>query len=148
MKKALLAVVMFGTFGTASATDIGVGLNRDLKTDRNAYSLTLGQKFGTVGVQAGFERFSKGANDQDRYSLTASYDVAKISTSTVFVKGGAAYLNNQVGSDGYAMLVGAGVNVPVAKNVSAVVDLTHQVGQNRVSRFDGNTLGFGIKYSF
>jgi outer membrane autotransporter protein len=148
MKKSLLAIAMLGAIGTASATEFGLSVNRDHATERNAYGFTLGQKYGSVTAQVGFERFTKGNNDQDRYSAVALYDVAKLSAASVYVKGGAAYLNNQVGADGFAWLAGVGVNIPVAKNVSAVVDLTHQFGQNRVSRFDGNTFGVGLKVSF
>lgn len=148
LKKTLVAVAFLGLSSSALALDVGVGLNHSFSEDRNAFSLNAGQKFGSFGVQAGFERFTKNANDQDRYSLTASYDVTKLGSSVVYVKGGAAYLNNQVGADGFAWLAGAGVNIPVTKNISGVVDFTHQFGQNRVNSFNGNTLGLGIKYSF
>lgn len=148
MKK-LLFVALFGLAGVASATDLGVVYNRDYAgADRNGMGLTLGKSVGAYGVTAGFERFTRGANDQNRYSLVGSYDVTKVGVATVAVKAGAAYLDNQVGANGYAALVGVGVSVPVAKNLAVTADFRHQAGQRRVEAFDGNTLGVGLKYSF
>ena len=64
------------------------------------------------------------------------------------VKAGVAYLNNQTGSDGYAITAGVGASVPVYKDLSATVDYRRQEGQNRVSAFDGNQIAVGLKYSF
>lgn len=148
MKK-LLFVVLFAISGLASAADLGVVYNRDYAgSDRNAVGLTLGKSLGAYGVTAGAERFSKGNNDQNRYSLVASYDLTKIGSATVSVKAGAAYLDNQIGASGYAALAGVGISIPVAKAVAVTVDARHQAGQNRVESFNGNTLGLGLKYSF
>ena len=145
--------ILFATLATlalsASAVEIGVnGTNDYSGTDRTGYGLTLGQKFGAVGVEAGYDRFTKGTNDQDRYSLVGSYDVTKIGPVTVAVKGGVAYLNNQTGSNGYAVTAGVGASVPVVKNLAATVDYRRQEGQSRVSAFDGNQVAVGLKYSF
>ena len=67
---------------------------------------------------------------------------------TVAVKGGAAYLNNQTGQDGYAALVGVGASLPVAKKVALTLDATRQIGQDRVNSFDGNRVTAGVKFSF
>jgi outer membrane autotransporter protein len=67
---------------------------------------------------------------------------------SVAVKGGAAYLNNQTGQDGYAALIGVGASLPVNKNVALTVDATRQYGQDRVNSFDGNRVTAGVKYSF
>jgi Gram-negative porin len=148
-----LKKILFATLATlalsASAVEIGVNGTRDYSgTDRTGYGLTLGQKFGAVGVEAGYDRFTKGTNDQDRYSLVGSYDVTKIGPVTLAVKGGVAYLNNQTGSNGYALTAGVGASVPVYKSLAATVDYRRQEGQNRVSAFDGNQVAVGLKYAF
>jgi len=149
-----LKKILFATLATlalsASAVEVGVTGTRDYSgtSDRTGYGVTLGQKFGAVGVEAGYDRFTQSTNDQDRYSLVASYDVTKIGPVTIAVKGGVAYLNNQTVSNGYAVTAGVGASVPVVKNLAATVDYRRQEGQNRVNAFDGNQVAVGLKYSF
>lgn len=149
MKKIAIATVIALAATAASALEVGVTTARDYAgTNRNATGVTLGQKLGSATVTAGFDRATLGANDQDRYSLVAGYNVAKLGPVSVAVKGGAAYLNNQTGQDGYAALVGVGASLPVAKNVALTLDATRQYGQERVKSFDGNRVTAGIRYSF
>ena len=149
MKKILFATLATLAF-SASAVEVGVTGTRDYSgtSDRTGYGITLGQKFGAVGVEAGYDRFTQSTNDQDRYSVVGSYDVTKIGPVTLAIKGGVAYLNNQTVSNGYAVTAGVGASVPVVKNLAATVDYRRQEGQNRVSAFDGNQVAVGLKYSF
>ena len=149
MKKILFATLATLAF-SASAVEVGVTGTRDYSgtSDRTGYGITLGQKFGAVGVEAGYDRFTQSTNDQDRYSVVGSYDVTKIGPVTLAIKGGVAYLNNQTVANGYAVTAGVGVSVPVVKNLAATVDYRRQEGQNRVSAFDGNQVAVGLKYSF
>ena len=148
MKKILFATLATLAF-SASAVEFGVNGTRDYSgTDRTGYGVTLGEKFGAVGVEAGYNRFTQGTNDQDRYSVVGSYDVTKIGPVTLAVKAGVAYLDNQTGANGYALTAGVGASVPVVKNLAATVDYRRQEGQNRVSAFDGNQVAVGLKYSF
>ena len=149
MKKILFATLATLAF-SASAVEFGVTGTRDYSgtSDRTGYGITLGQKFGAVGVEAGYDRFTQSTNDQDRYSLVASYDVTKIGPVTLAVKAGVAYLDNQTVANGYAVTAGVGASVPVVKNLAATVDYRRQEGQNRVSAFDGNQVAVGLKYSF
>ena len=150
MKKIAIASLIALAATAASALEVGVTATRDYsgEPNRNGAGLTVGQKFGAVGVTAGFERFTKGTNDQDRYSLVAGYDVAKVGPVTVTPKVGVAYLNNQVGENGYAMTVGVGASMPVTKQVSVGLDVARQYGQERVQAFDGNRVTVGVKYAF
>lgn len=150
MKKFAIASMLALAALSASAVEVGVTATRDYSgaQDRNGGGITIGEKFGAVGITGGFERFTKGTNDQDRYSLVAGYDVAKLGVFTITPKVGVAYLNNQGSADGYAMTVGVGTSVPVAKQVSLGLDYARQYGQDRVSQFDGNRLTASVKYSF
>ncbi len=149
MKKFAIATMIALAASAASALEVGVTTARDYAgTDRNAVGLTIGQTVGAVSVTAGFDRATGGTNDQDRYSLVAGYNVAKLGPVSVAVKGGAAYLNNQTGQDGYAALVGLGASLPLNKNTALTVDATRQYGQDRVNSFDGNRVTAGVKYSF
>ena len=133
----------------ASAVEVGINTTRDFAGDgRNSVGVTVGQQYGKLGVTAGYERFDSDVNDQDRYSVVGSYDVAKFGPVTVAGKVGGAYLSNQVGENGYALTAGVGASVPVTKAVAFTVDYTRQVGQQRVSQYDGNKISAGLKYSF
>jgi len=44
--------------------------------------------------------------------------------------------------------VGAGVSVPVTKQIAFTVDLARQYGQERVQDFDGNRVTAGVSYRF
>lgn len=149
MKKFAIASLIALAATAASATEVGVTVNRDYAGEnRDGGGITIGQKYGSVGVTAGFDRATGGSNNQDRYTLTGSYNVAKVGPATVAVTGGAAYLSNQASSDGYALTVGAGVSVPVTKSIAATADYTRQYGQSRVNMFDGNRVAVGLKYAF
>ncbi len=149
MKKIAIATMLALAAISASAVELGVTTTRDYAgTDRTGYGLTVGQSFGKVGVTAGFDRFTSGANDQDRYSVVAGYDVAKVGVVTVTPKVGVAYLDNQTGSNGYAMTVGVGARVPVTKQISVGVDVARQYGQDRVNAFDGTRVTAGVAYKF
>ena len=150
MKKFAIASLIATAAIAASALEVGVTSTRDYSgvENRNGAGVTVGQSYGKVGVTAGFERFTKGTNDQDRYSLVAGYDVAKVGPVTVTPKVGVAYLNNQTGQDGYAMTVGVGASVPVTKQISLGVDVARQYGQERVQAFDGNRVTVGLNYKF
>lgn len=150
MKKIAIASLIALAATAASAVELGVTTTRDYSgaENRNGTGITLGNKYGRVGVEAGFERFTKGTNDQDRFSLVAGYDVAKFGAVTVTPKVGVAYLNNQASADGYAMTVGVGASVPVTKQISLAADVARQYGQDRVNQFDGNRVTVGLKYRF
>jgi hypothetical protein len=148
--KKILFVALSTLALSASAVEIGINGTRDYSgtSDRTGYGVTLGDKFGSIGLEAGYDRFTQSTNDQNRYSLVASYDVTKIGPVTIAVKGGVAYLDNQTVANGYAVTAGVGASVPVVKNLAATVDYRRQEGQSRVNAFDGNQVAVGLKYSF
>lgn len=149
MKKIVIASLMILSAMAANALEISVTGSRDYaKVDRNGVGITVGQAFGQIGATAGIERFTQGANDQNRYSLLGSYNLPNTGPAKISVKGGVAYLDNQSGADGAAWVAGAGVAIPVTTKVSATLDLTRQFGQTRVNSFDGNKVTAGLKYSF
>jgi outer membrane autotransporter protein len=148
MKKILFAALATLAL-SASAVEVGVNGIRDYAgPDRTGYGLTIGEKFGSIGVEAGYNRFAQGTNNQNRYSLVGSYDFAKVGPVTLAVKAGAAYLDNQTTANGYAATVGVGASVAIYKNLSATIDYRRQEGQNRVSASNGNQVAIGLKYAF
>jgi opacity protein-like surface antigen len=150
MKKIAIASLLALAAVSASAVEVGVNGSYDFggANDRPGAGITVGQKFDKFGVTAGFDRYTKGT-DQNKWSLVGSYDVATIGKTTVAVKAGAMYIDNTGRvADGYAALVGAGVSYPLSKTVALTADYRYQAGQSRVNTFDGSTVLFGAKYSF
>jgi hypothetical protein len=150
MKKIAIASLIALVAVSASALEVSTTVTRDYSgaTDRNGNGITLGQKYGANTVTAGIERFIAGTNDQDRFSLVVGREVARIKNASIAIKGGAAYLNNQTGQDGYAMTVGAGVSVPLTKQVALGFDVARQYGQDRVQSFDGTRVTAGLNFRF
>lgn len=146
MKKFTLAAILATSALVANAVEVGVTSVTDHSgsKDTTGTGITIGQKFGTLGITGGFENFSA----QNRYSLTADYGIAKFGPVTVTTKVGVAYLDNARGADGSALVVGLGASMPVTKQVSLTVDAVRQYGQDRVQGGDGNRVSAGLKYRF
>lgn len=179
MKKIAIASLIALAATAASALEVGVTAGKNYAkndsadcgfiigpmtctqgSDRTEYGVTVGQKYGRLGLTAGFARSNGGspvtmATDgaykdqrQDRYSVVAGYDVAKLGPATITPKVGVAYLNNARDADGYAMTVGLGASVPLTKQVSVGLDVARQYGQDRVNQFDGTRVTAGLNYKF
>ena len=180
MKKIAIASLIALSVVSASALEIGLTVGNNYAknsasrahepiigpmqwsngTDRTEYGITVGEKFGKVGITAGFARSNGGTpitiptdgayknQQQDRYSLVAGYDVAKVGPVTVTPKLGVAYLNNARDTDGYAMTVGVGASLPVTKKISLTADYARQYGQDKVNQFNGNRVTVGTIYKF
>lgn len=151
MKKIVLTTLLAVATGVVSAAEIGVQGLRDYSgaTDRNGFGVTLGQNYGKVSATAGFERYTKGTNDLDRYSLTAGYDVAKVGKLTITPKVGVAYLDPQTTNNGWAGTVGVGASYAINKTVALTADYRYQSAiQNRVDNFNGSTVSAGVKVRF
>jgi len=149
MKKFVITTVLALAATAASAVEVGVTAARVYgDQDRNFGGITIGEHYGKLSATVGFERSTAGNNDIDRLSLVGGYDVAKIGSVVVTPKLGVAYLDRQVGADGYALTVGIGASVPVSKQVRLGVDVARQYGQDRVDTLNGNRVGFSAKYSF
>lgn len=149
MKKLVIATAIALLTTAASALEVGINTSHTFSGgDRNALGVTVGQKFGSLGVAVGADRTQVGSNDQTRYSVVGGYDIIKLGPVTVGNKLGATYLANQTGSDGYAVFAGVGTSLAITKTLAATVDFTHQYGQARVASYNGNRLTAGVKYSF
>lgn len=148
MKKFILGTAMAIAASAASAADIGVTATRDYNSLRNGGGINVGHNMGDTRLSVGVERFTRGNNDLDRYNLTAAHPVVKTKFGNLSVLGGGAYLNNQVGKDGFALFAGVGYSYPVTKTVSFGLDVTRQFGQDRVKSADGNAVTAGLTFKF
>jgi opacity protein-like surface antigen len=149
MKKILITAVIAMAATTASAFEVGVQVGRDFgDTNRNFGGLTVGQSLGPVTLSAGYHRTSVTANDQNRWSVVGGYDLLKVGPVQLTPTVGAAYLSNKTTSNGLVMTVGVEASMPLYKSLEGVVDYTYQIGQSRVSQFDGNRVSAGLRYKF
>ena len=153
MKKLVITMLLSLTALATFATDIAVHAGRIGGTNTSSVGatgtgITIGQQFGIVKTELSYDRALMGDSSLSRYSVVAAYDLAKLASTTVSVKLGAAYIDPTVGTNGYAALFGASVSYSLTKSVALVGDYAYQLGQDRVSTFNGNTLSAGVKYSF
>ena len=128
----------------AQAVEVGVTSGNNFSKQENVWGVTVGTQVRALGVTGGFARNAS----SDTFSVLGAKDVAKFGPASVAVKAGVAYVDSKVKPDGYAAVVGAGVNMPIAKKVSATLDYSYQAGESKVSSQDGNRLTAGLKYSF
>jgi opacity protein-like surface antigen len=149
MKKLVLLTALLSTFGVASALDLGLNAGRDYaKPHSNDYGLTLGKQIGDFSVTAGFDDVKHTAFKENRYSVVAGYDLYNFKGNKLTAKVGGAYINETGVAKGFAGTVGAGLTIPVAKNVALTADYHYQQAQKHVDFATGNNITAGIKISF
>lgn len=150
MKKIFIATAIALAAASASAVEVGVVAGRGFNPSggANAVGVTVGQHWGKWSLTGEYDRVNLKNAHQNRWSVVGGYDLAKVGPVTVTPKLGAAYLDNPVGSNGYATLFGVGATLPVTKNVAVTADLMRQQGQNRVEAYNNNSVVMGVKYTF
>ena len=136
--------------GIAFATDVGVYGGRNTGSKQNLGGVSIGQSFGSIGIQATADRSTTNQVDVNRYTASVSYDVIKLGPVQTNVRAGGAFIDTQkIGvANGGAAFVGAGVAYPVVKNVNLVADYAYQKGNNITKAYTGNIVTAGLKYSF
>lgn len=147
MKKLVVMAAMAFAVVSASALEVGVRGTHNGNNSSDSVGMTIGQKFGAIGVEGAFDRSTRGVADTDKYSLVGSYDVAKLVGITLAPKVGVSFIDPD-GVNGYAASVGVGASYSLLKNVRLVADYSYQHGQDRVRAFNGNQISVGVKYSF
>ncbi len=147
MKKLAIMAALAVAAISASAVEVGVRGTHNVDAAADSVGVTVGQKFGAIGVEGAFDRSTRGSANVNKFSLVGSYDVAKVAGITLAPKVGVSFID-PVGVNGYAASVGVGASYPLLKNVSLVADYSYQRGQERVRAFNGNQVSAGVKYSF
>lgn len=149
MKKIVVLAALALAAVSASALELGVRAGNSPVADNTVVGVTVGQKFGPVGVEGAFDRTTRGDVNVNKYSLVGSYDLVSFHGVTIAPKAGVAFVDPaNTGVNGYAVVVGAGASYAVTKNISLVADAMWQDGQKRSSNFDGVYYTVGAKYSF
>jgi outer membrane autotransporter protein len=154
MKKVLVALALsMGLIGTASAVTFGV--NGGVMTggnDGGIAGVTVGEKWGKIGVDAGFARGWGQDTTSDRWTLVAGYDVAKVAGVTVTPKVGYGYIDNSNTTiannspSASVAIVGLGGSLPITKQISATADYAYQFSGS--SNNNANVITAGLKYQF
>lgn len=154
MKKALAAVTLtMGLIGTASAVTLGV--NGGVMTGGNDGGLagvTVGDKWGKFGLDAGFARGWGQDTTSDRWTLMAGYDLIKLGDVTVAPKVGYGYIDNSNTTiannspSASVAIVGLGGSLPITKNIAITADYAYQFSGS--SNNNANVITGGLKYSF
>jgi hypothetical protein len=154
MKKVLVAFALsMGLIGTALAVNFGV--NGGVMTggnDGGIAGVTVGEKWGKIGVDAGFARGWGQDTTQDRWTLVAGYDVARVAGVTVTPKVGYGYIDNSNTTiannspSASVAIVGLGGSLPITKQISATADYAYQFSGS--SNNNANVITAGLKYSF
>jgi outer membrane autotransporter protein len=147
MKKVLIIAALLASFN-ASAVEVGVNGGVITGDSGGLATVTIGEKFGKFGVEAGYGQAWLDSSTQNRWTLVGSYDVYTADKFVVAGKVGYVYLNNQSVVSGSAATVGVGVTVPLNKNWAATVDYAYQMAESGVTQFNGNIVTAGVKYKF
>ena len=149
MKKLLLVATLLAAFGSAQAIELGVTGGRDYAMPHsNDYGLTVGQQLGKFNVTGEVESVKRIGLKEVRYDLIGGYDLYSFKGNTLTAKVGGAYIKDEGVKAGYAGLVGAGLTIPVTKNVALTADYRYQQTQKRIDTYTGNSVAAGIKVSF
>ncbi len=149
MKKFAVMAALAVAAISASAFELGVHGTHTAGASTDFVGVSLGKKFGVMGVEGTFDRSTRGAVNFNRFGLVGSYDVAQVLGATVSPKMGVAFIDpTHSGVNGYAVTAGVGVSYPVAKNVSLTADYAYQKAQGRVATFSGNQVSAGVKFAF
>jgi hypothetical protein len=149
MKKIVLLAALLSVFGAAQALELGVTGGRDYAVPHsNDYGITIGQQMGKFNLTGEVESLKHVGLKEVRYDLIGGYDLYSFKGNTLTAKVGGAYIKDEGVQAGYAGLVGAGLTVPVAKNVALTADYRYQQAQKRIDTYTGNSVTAGIKISF
>lgn len=148
MKKTLIAAALALAAGSASAIDIGVTGSYDHVSPNyfaSGFGVSAAQRFGNKGVFLGYDRFPD--INYSKYTVQGGLDIATAGSALLTLKGGVAYLDSRY-RDGYALLLGAGATFPLTDKISITADFRHQWGQEKVNKYNGNQVIFGLTYTF
>lgn len=149
MKKMTMAIAAMVLATSAMAADVTVSGVRNLAgRDSTAASVAVSQKFGDYSLALGADRTLNKGVDVNRFSLIGSRDVFSAGAFSANVQVGAARVVTLGQSSGYAFVSGVGAQYALTPSIALVADFRNQQGQARIKSQNGNSVDFGVKYSF
>lgn len=150
MKKLIIAAILaVSSIGAANAAEVGVTTGYDFAgKDSTFVGVSIGEKYGSFGLAAGYERNLRDNIESNRFSAVGSYDLVTVKNFPVIPKVGVAYVDPDNAADGFALLVGVGTRYAVTDKFSLTLDYRYQVGENDVDYWDGSQVLLGVNYKF
>lgn len=147
MKKLIIAslsVLAMSTF----AAEVGIVASHENVGSRNGGGIVISEQVGSISVSAEAERFTKGADNQNRYTVLAKVPFRTFGLFTVNAGGGVAYLDSTTTANGYVLVGTVGVTTQLTKTVSMGLDLRKQYSRGATKVYDGFDSVLSVKYSF
>jgi outer membrane autotransporter protein len=148
MKKLFMIATLALAATTVTAAEVGIRGVHTASSSPDMVGLTLNDKFSSVGVQAAFDRSTRGAGTVNRWSLLAEQDLFKVNTLTITAKGGLVHVDPSFGKSGTGVALGVSATHPLSKTLSLVAEYQHQRGEKTVTKYDGNMVSLGMKVKF
>lgn len=148
MKKQILILALSSIALSASALEVGVLASHENVGARNGAGVVVSQKLGSFSVSGEAERFTKGLDNQNRYSVLGKYEVVKLGNIGLNVGGGVAYLDSTTSSNGYTGVGSVGATFAVTDKVSLTADFRKQYSRGVTSQYNGNNAVVSVRYSF
>ena len=140
MKKAIIASLL--TIGTtAFAGDVTVSGVRDYNVEHNGFRVGTTLK----GITLSATHIDQGYN---RYAVGKDFALTKVGPVALSAGGSVSFQDTFNGADGYGLTVGATATMPVTKTIDVVASVERSAGQERISKFNGNTGAIGLKVKF
>jgi len=148
MKKVILAGLTALALTSAQAAEMTVFGQRDVSSERNGAGFSVGKAFGPVTASFGVDKIKFAKQDVDTFWVAGTYDVVRFGKLSANVSGAGAFVRQEYGTNGYALLTGVGLEYDITKTMSAVVDFRRQFGQDKIKSLDGNVVAAGLRYKF
>ena len=146
MKKLLLVTALAAFMSTAMATDVSVSLVRDATIDKTGARVILsGPEYGPV------KSFATVTNVNDayiRYGVGGELSGVQVGPVALSATGSVIYQDVTSGVSGYGLVAGVKAAYPITKNIDVVASVEKFYGQERISQFNGNTVGLGLTAKF
>lgn len=144
MKKIVIGSVLALAAATSFASDVSVSAVHDYQSKTNGVRLETSVPF--TGLKASVTTLDHVAT---RVAVGKEFSLANIGPVNVGATVSAVYQDTRgSGSDGYGLTVGTAAKYDISKNVQAFVGVERFVGQQRVSKFDGNVAVAGLNIKF
>lgn len=140
MKK-LIGIIALAIGLSAQAGGLEVSAQRDFAGNKNIFSATT----QVAGFDAGVSHVD---GVYTRVQATKQVQLVKYMGATLNAGGGFAYQSSDTGRNGVGAVVGANIQYPLYKNLSAVAGVERFIGQDRVAGSTGNTVSAGLTYKF
>lgn len=148
MKKLIIASTLSLLAMSTFAVEVGLIASHENVGSRNGAGVVVSQQVGSVSVSGEAERFTKGMDNQNRYTVLAKVPLRTFGSFTANVGGGFAYLDSTTMTNGYTLVGSVGVATQLTKDVSLGLDFRKQYSRGVTRLYNGYDTVLAVKYSF